>query len=226
MRPSLPLPVAAVFAAVLAGGLAACADPTPPDPLPDDGAAAEAPAPPPPPAPEAFTPASPPADSVWVGDPPTRIPGPYRVLPDGWTTGTVDLERPDRPSATLVALRTARQDGYDRVVFEFDGPVPGLHTEYVDTPVYTCGAGEALRLEGDGWLRVTFQPARAHTDAGAATVTERRAQPALPNLREYAVTCDFEADLTVILGLAAPTDYRLLELTDPHRLVVDVRHDG
>lgn len=208
---------------------AGCADPAPPP---------AGPAPPPNVAPsgdaapsagravgkaEPFAPA-PPADSVWAGDPPTRLPGPYRQIPDGWTTGVVDLDRPSAPMATLTALRTARHEGFDRAVFEFDGPVPRLRVAYVDTPVRACGSGEALRLDGDGWLSVTFTPARAHTDAGEATVADRRARPALPAVLERAITCDFEADLQVVFGVAAPTAYRLTELAAPSRLVVDVRH--
>lgn len=192
---------------------------------PDTAQTVEAPDADVPTAAETFAPASPPADSVWVGDPPTRVPGPYRVLPDGWTTGVVEIDTaPAAGVATLTDLRTARHDGFDRAVFTFDGPVPGLSVAYVDTPVHACGSGEALRLAGDGWLSVTLRPARAHTAAGRATVADRRARPALPAILERVVTCDFEAELQVVFGVAAPTPYRLLRLRDPDRLVVDVRH--
>lgn len=214
-----------VLLLLLSLGATACASEPEPDPPDAVRPAPEAAAPSAPPlVEETFAPAAPPSDSVWVGDPPTRVPGPYKTLPDGWTTGTVDLARPEAATGVLRALRIARQEGYDRTVFEFSGPVPGVHTEYVDTPVYTCGAGEPLRLAGDGWLRVSFQPAQAHTDDGRPTVAERRQQPALPVVRELAMTCDFEGEVTTVLGVAAPNGYRLLELSDPPRLVVDVRH--
>jgi hypothetical protein len=167
----------------------------------------------------------PPGDSVLVGDPPTLVPGPLGRLTAEWTVQTTDVPAAREGVATLREVRTGTHDGFDRVVFVFDGDaLPGVHLEYVDRPARACGSGEAVRLEGEGSLGVRLQPARAHTDAGAPTLTERRVAAGLPALREWAVTCDFEADVTVVLGLAAPGGYRTAVLRDPLRLVVDVRH--
>jgi hypothetical protein len=126
--------------------------------------------------------------------------------------------------ATLQDVRVGRHDGFDRLVFEFDRNVPGYHLEYVDRPAYACGSGEAVYLDGDAWLLVRFQPARAHNDAGAATMAFRRATFEQPALREAAMTCDFEADVSWLLGMRAPAGYRIVELGDPPRLVLDLRH--
>jgi len=121
-------------------------------------------------------------------------------------------------------VRAARNEGFDRVVFEFRDAVPGYHVEYIDEPVRDCGAGEVRTIAGDGWLEVRLYPAVAHTEAGAPTVTERERALALPILRELELTCDFEAVVTWVLGTASPHRYSVLELRDPPRLVVDVEH--
>lgn len=127
--------------------------------------------------------------------------------------------------ATLRAVRTAFHDGYDRVVFEFEGErLPGYHIEYIDRPVRQCASGEVVPLAGDAWLRVRMEPAQAHTEAGEPTIAERALTPGLPNLKELKLTCDFEAQVEWVLGLASPNPYRVLELSGPPRLVVDVRH--
>jgi hypothetical protein len=127
--------------------------------------------------------------------------------------------------ALLQAVRTGRHAGFDRVVFAFDaGALPGYHLEYVDRPVRNCGEGRVVPIEGDAWLQVRLTPANAHTEEGRPTVAPRERRPALPVLREPELTCDFEADVTWVLGLAAPNPYRVLELRYPPRLVVDVRH--
>jgi hypothetical protein len=168
---------------------------------------------------------SPAGDSVLVGDPPTLVPGPLGRLTGEWTVQTTDVPAAREGVATLREVRTGTHAGFDRVVFVFDGDeVPGVHLEYVDRPARACGSGEEVRLEGEGWLAVRLRPAQAHTDAGAPTVTERRLGPDLRALREWAVTCDFEADVSVVLGLASPGGYRTAVLRDPLRLVVDVRH--
>jgi hypothetical protein len=162
------------------------------------------------------------SDSILVGDPPTWVPGPLRAAPADWTPRTTTVVR-EGGVATQTAFRTAAHPGFDRVVFAFDRAIPGYHVEYVDKPTYACGSGEALFLRGDAWLLIRLQPARAHDEGGNATITERRSALDLPVLREVAMTCDFEADVTWVLGLTSPGGYRITELAGPPRLVVDVR---
>jgi hypothetical protein len=226
------MPVRRTFLARTAGTLAlalalsACAGQEPPAPTTSPGPAASVPVVSAPAAsdrpPEELVPAS---DSVLVGDPPILVAGPLRRLPGDWTVRTTDVPPAREAAATLRAVRTGSHDGFDRVVFAFDGDVlPAVHVEYVDRPSRACGSGEPVWLEGEGWLALRFEPARAHTEAGEVTFPERRKTPGLVALREWALTCDFEADVTVVLGLAAPAGYRTAVLQAPLRLVVDVRH--
>jgi hypothetical protein len=186
---------------------------------------------PPPPADEATPSADRPAesapdsaaDSVLVGDPPTAVPGPLTAPPRTWTARSTDVAPGRAGVAVLQEVRAARHEGFDRVVFAFDGALPGYQVEYVDRPAHACGSGEEVYLDGEAWLRVRFVPAQAHTEAGTPTVAERRPRFDLPVLREAALTCDFEADVAWVLGLSTPGGYRLTELADPARLVVDLR---
>ena len=148
---------------------------------------------------------------------------PASAPPRSWTAGITAVERRVEP-VELVDVRTARNDGYDRIVFELRGAVPGYHVEYVDSPVRDCGAGDVRTIAGDGWLEVRLSPAVAHTEAGAPTIAERERALALPILRELELTCDFEAVVTWVVGVASPHRYSVLELTDPPRLVIDIQH--
>jgi hypothetical protein len=141
-----------------------------------------------------------------------------------WTAGIIQRDRAATGVATLSAARVARHDGFDRFVLEFEGSdLPSYHVEYVDRPVRQCGSGEVVDVAGDGWLLIRLEPARAHDDQGHATLAERRARPQLPVLIETRLLCDFEAQIEWVLGVASPNPYRVLELTRPVRLVVDVR---
>jgi hypothetical protein len=125
-------------------------------------------------------------------------------------------------------LRAARNEGFDRVVFEFEDVLPGYEVAYVDQPVRECGSGEVVPIEGDGWLRVRFEPARAHEIAGEearVTVSDRARRLDLPVATEAHVTCDYEAVLEWVVGVRSPNRYRVLELREPARLVVDILHD-
>lgn len=151
-------------------------------------------------------------------------PGGSAPTADAWTAANTRVERSIRGVATLIDVQTGRHPDFDRVVFEFRNHVPGYRLEYVDKPVRQCGSGDAVELAGDGWLEVTLEPAAAHTEAGEATVRERERSLELPVLRELELTCDFEAQVQWVLGVASPNRYQVLELEAPPRLVVDVRH--
>lgn len=140
-----------------------------------------------------------------------------------WTAGIVEIPSDDGIS-TLVSVRTARHEGFDRVAWELAGAVPGVRVEYVDRPVRACGSGEPVPLPGDAWLEVRMSPAAAHTDAGRATIAERRRATELPVVIEIVQTCDFEAVVTWVLAVRSPEPYRLIRLDEPSRLAVDVRH--
>lgn len=142
----------------------------------------------------------------------------------GWTAGIVERPAVSSGVVLLTSVETGRHEGFDRVVFGFaDGRLPGHHLEYVDRPVRRCGSGEPVPLPGDGWLEVRLLDARAHTEEGEATVARGGPTPDLGLVRELALICDFEGRVTWVLAVASPNRYRVLQLREPARLVVDVR---
>ena len=141
------------------------------------------------------------------------------------TARSTDKKHQIRDAALLADVRAGRHEGFDRIVFEFRGAdLPGYHIEYIDKPVRSCGSGEVVRLAGDGWLQVRFEPANAHTEDGKPTLTFREIAPMLPTVLEVKSTCDFEAQVEWVAGVSSPNHYRVLELKSPTRLVVDIKH--
>jgi hypothetical protein len=140
------------------------------------------------------------------------------------TTAATEKKRADAQPAVLREVRTGLNTNFDRIVFEFEGKaMPGYRIEYVDKPA-TCGEGSPVTLAGKARLSITLSPAQAHTEAGEATIKDRERKLSLKVLKELKLTCDFEADVTWVSGLAASKPYRVLELENPSRLVVDVKH--
>jgi hypothetical protein len=141
------------------------------------------------------------------------------------TAGITEKKSAATGVATLTDVRTAQHDKFDRAVFEFAGSaLPDYHIEYVDRPVRSCGSGEVVPLQWDGYLLVRFVPAHAHTDAGEPTVKDRERRPDLRVLKELKLICDFEAEVSWVMGLASPNRYRAIELSTPPRLVIDIKH--
>ncbi len=125
--------------------------------------------------------------------------------------------------STLIAIRAAHhpEDNprYDRVVFEFRGPVPLIHVEYVDQ-LLGDGSGLPVPIAGNAILQLTMRPAQAHDDQGEPTAPTR-VTFGLPNVKEVAGAGDFEAVVTYGIGLARKSETRIITLTDRSRVVVD-----
>src|SRR5688500_4609692 len=125
--------------------------------------------------------------------------------------------------ATLVAIRAAHHPEtapmYDRVVFEFSGPLPLLRIEYVQELIGD-GPGLPVAIAGRAILLVQLTPANAHDDNGKTTVPTR-IKPKLPLVKEIASSGDFEAVVTYGIGLARKANTRVLTMDNPNRLVID-----
>lgn len=162
-----------------------------------------------------------PAPSTPPGGTPTTPPEP--TLP-AWTTGVVDVEPAFAAIPMVIDVRHGTHAGFDRMVFEFDGPIPGYHVEYVDSPTWMCGSGDEVWLEGDAWLQIDLEPAAAHTDEGQPTLQIGSFDPMYEVLLEAQQVCDFEAIVSWVAGTSSPNGFRVFELSDPSRLVVDLKH--
>jgi hypothetical protein len=141
---------------------------------------------------------------------------------DGWVTGplTVHHDVVVPPVPVIVRIRHAQHpaEGYDRVVFDVSGSLPGYDVRYVARPVGDA-TGEPVSMPGRRFLQIRFTPADAHDRAGVPTVVRAQAL-GYPMLEAYAVTGDFEAVVTVVLGLDDVVAFRVGEL--PGRIYVDV----
>lgn len=123
---------------------------------------------------------------------------------------------------TLVAIRTSHHPGFDRVVFAFQGGTPThVRAAYVDRLVGDA-SGLPVRIAGRAILQVHIKPAQAHTDAGAVTAPGRTSY-LLPNVMTTVRSGDFEGVVGYGLGLAARTPFHVFTLSNPGRVVVDVR---
>lgn len=157
--------------------------------------------------------------------PPSTPAAAEATVPQEWTAGVRQVRRAGAGPARVVDVRTARNEGFDRVVLQIDGArVPGYRVEYVDRPVRQCGSGNPVEIAGQGALAITLNGAAAHDDRGNATVADRERRLNLPVMRELEFTCDFEGQVQVVVGVAAPNRYRVIELSNPTRLAVDVQH--
>ena len=125
----------------------------------------------------------------------------------------------------LTAVRTGGHSGYDRVVFQFSGKLPGYAVERVQA-VYSDPKSTPVPLAGQSYLRVVFHGTSAvcprplhQTYTGPTVLT-----PYYLELLTVSAAGDFEGVLSFGIGLAAQGGYHIFTLTNPDRLVMDVSH--
>lgn len=133
--------------------------------------------------------------------------------------------------AFLTAVRAARHDGFDRVVFEFDGGPPGSEVGYVERPITEDGSGRPVTVDGTAVLEVRMEPARSARLSGEDVVftytgPKRLRPPGTATVVELVQTGDFEAVLTWVVGTRERVPFKVTKLSGPPRLVVDVAHPG
>jgi hypothetical protein len=174
--------------------------------------------------PAAPAPAGQGVDSAAPGAPPAPTPAADPATRQEWTAGVTDNVRTMRAGVVLSDVRVGVNQGFDRVVLEFLGSsVPGYRVEYVDRPLRQCGSGDATSVAGDAWLAVTLRGAQAHDERGQATVQQRERRLQMPIVRELEFTCDFEGVVELVLGVSTPNRYRITELQNPARIIVDIQ---
>ncbi|MFG1673470.1 hypothetical protein [Micromonospora sp. NPDC049282] len=149
----------------------------------------------------------------------------------GITWGSTAKTAGTLSSNPLVAVRTEQQDCWDRVVFEFAGPVNGYAVAYGET--YTEGQGLALSpyTAGGALLSVSLR-APAYDGGHVATVPYRVGEHAATVLgsrtsRDVVFGGSFEGYTTFAVGVRAQLPFRVLVLSGPgthSRIVIDVAH--
>lgn len=122
-------------------------------------------------------------------------------------------------SGHLTSIRVAHHaeaPGFDRIVFDFSGGIPSFDlsrqqsASFIEDP-----SGQSVTLDGAAGVKLVFRD----TDVQGVAADQK---PALPMIREIAQLGDFERVLTYGVGLSSSQCVRVLQLSGPSRLVVDV----
>ena len=123
-------------------------------------------------------------------------------------------------AATVSDVRVAHHDGYDRLVIGFAtaSALPQYQVNQQATAHFVRDAsGQPVTLAGTAGLRMVLR--NADIVSGAPSDL----QPNLPEIREVAQIGNFERVVSYGVGLATPACFRILELSGPTRLVIDVQ---
>lgn len=140
-----------------------------------------------------------------------------------WSTTVAKAHASPTTPPLLTAIRVGKHKRFDRVVLDLSGEATGYQVRYVRQLV-ADGSGEPVELRGRYDLRIRLNPAYAHDENGSTLTTPARMRWYKPQVKATRLIGDFEGYVTVGVGLARKKPFRVFTLSDPTRLVVDVRH--
>jgi hypothetical protein len=124
----------------------------------------------------------------------------------------------------LTNVRVGRHATYDRIVLDFQGPVPrSFHAAWVPV-LHADPSGKRFTLPGSTFVDVTVQ-GTSQLDVNGHRLYRGSTNfrtPALRNVRAVAIIGDFERVLNVGIGVRHRTWVHVSALTGPSRVVIDI----
>jgi len=125
--------------------------------------------------------------------------------------------------AQIADVRVGRHDGYDRVVYEFEGAGTPQYTIRPATPPLTADpSGLPMTVNGNAFVEIVLHGATTILPDGVPTYSgQTDFEPDFTQLVQLIEAGDFEAVSSWYAGLAAEGCLRAFVLSNPSRLVID-----
>jgi len=138
-----------------------------------------------------------------------------------WTTKKVSVQ--SEADGQLREVRAARNQGFDRAVFEFADGVPEYMVGYVNPPILGDD-DKPVHMSGKAFIEVRFRCYYGENDPEKIFKGYPQGKLNLPALLEIKDSYWFEALQIYALGARKQTPFRVQQLSSPARLVIDIKH--
>nr|WP_216645897.1 hypothetical protein [Isoptericola halotolerans] len=134
-------------------------------------------------------------------------------------------EPSDDAMLTVTDVRVGAHDDFDRVVLDLEGTgAPGWRVEYVDEALEP-GRGDPVDVDGEAVLQVDVTGTAMPMDSGVEEYGGDPVPGPGESVEQVVYRFVFEGTTTAFVGVdGEPRPFRVLTLSDPTRLVIDVGH--
>ena len=145
---------------------------------------------------------------------------------NAWTTGKVQRKHESETIAeSLCRIRVAKQKGFDRVVFEFDKGKPKYVIQYLPSNIYSSDAGdEEIKISGNVFMQISIYGMPQMEDLPCKLQSYEKRKLNLRAIRQIKGEVWFEGIRDFLIGVKAKKPFRIQELANPSRLVIDFKH--
>jgi hypothetical protein len=145
-----------------------------------------------------------------------------------WTTKPVERIHGAAESSYIRNVRAARQSGFDRIVFEFQGPLSGYSIEYLRSRWYEDEAGRRrLKLAGNAFVHVNLHLIPVDEEQLKLSQAKDfcpKGPLRFRSLMEVEEGTFFEGYYDFLMGIRSRKPFRVTELANPSRLVIDFKN--
>lgn len=145
-----------------------------------------------------------------------------------WTTRSVARTHQGTETTYVRSVRVGRHQTFDRVVFEFAGSMPNYQVAYLPGRFYENEGGrQRIKISGNAFMQVNLN--LIPTDEEQMKLREQssfipKGRLKFRSVWELDEAGLFEGYYDFLLGIRARKQFRVTELTQPMRLVIDFRH--
>ncbi|MEP6924407.1 MAG: hypothetical protein ABI954_08065 [Pyrinomonadaceae bacterium] len=142
-----------------------------------------------------------------------------------WTTEKVQ-RNPETENTTysVCKVRVAKHKNFDRVVFEFDDGEPQYIVQYLPSNIYsTEGGDKEIKIAGDVFMVVSIYSIGVD-DPPCKLKSYPKKKLSFSALQQIQSGVWFEGIWDFLIGVKAKSRFRVQELKNPSRLVIDFKH--
>lgn len=142
-----------------------------------------------------------------------------------WTLEDTTVVAERRGDAMVTGVRSATHDGYDRIVVDLSGNgLVGWEAQWTKNPV-EMGRGERLPVAGNEFLDITIVGTRIPESDQDYKDYFDSFDPHQVGPFEWVYDGTFEGRSHLAIGMKTKTEYRIFSLSDPLRVVIDLKTD-
>ena len=142
-----------------------------------------------------------------------------------WTSAPVSRVNQSEGDLLVTAIRAGANKGFDRLVFEFKGELPSYQIQFERGPSFENTAERKIRVRGRYFITINLQmlpyPDIHSKYANLRMPVSTRGMKTFNQMKEIEW---FEGVRFFAIGLDARRPFRVIELKNPGRLVIDFHY--
>lgn len=143
-----------------------------------------------------------------------------------WAKNEIRRSYDEDSANNLCTIRTARNDGFDRVVFEFREGKPNYIIRYLESNFYSSDEGDERNKNGGRvFMQISLYGVSYESDESLCKFAGvPKGKLNFPVVLQFADKGYFEGIRDFLIGVKAKKPFRVQELFNPSRLVIDFKH--